>query len=295
MTARAHGLRLVLPLLLALAACSPSSGPGTSSAPASSAVPASALPASGAPPASSLPASSLPASSLPVSSSRPVSSGVPASSSAPASSTPAAFAYNPPGKLQAGGVGVTDATIYVPGMRFPIQTPMAYAQSQVWGHGGMNGPGGGQCDTPDYSYPWSDNFCEPRAYTTPLCPSGTGHQGQDIRPNSCKAALYPTAAAEPGTICQIGTYTVYLCSDTGRTYLYLHQQMNMLKVHVGDRVTRGQELGLVSNNFGATSTTIHLHFEIKEPVTYKGATITTRVPPYSSLIDAYQRLLNGTP
>ena len=205
------------------------------------------------------------------------------------------FTYDPPGQLQSGDMGVSDDTVYVPGMRFPIDTAKAFADSQVYGHGGSNGPAGGQCDGANYIYPWHDNFCEARAYTTPLCPSGTGHQGQDIRPNTCKAATYTAVAAEAGVISQIGTYTVYLSSDTGRTYLYLHMQMNQLKVHVGDRVTRGQPLGLVSNNFGTTATTIHLHFEIKQPVTLNGSTIVTRVPPYSSLVDAYQRLLAGNP
>jgi murein DD-endopeptidase MepM/ murein hydrolase activator NlpD len=180
-------------------------------------------------------------------------------------------------------------------MRFPIAAPAAYADSQVYGHGGSNGPGGGQCDAVNYSYPWRDNFCEARAYSTPLCPSGTGHQGQDIRPNSCKAAVYDAVAAEDGVISQIGSYTVYLSADSGRLYRYLHLQMNQLKVHVGDRVTRGQPIGLVSNNFGSTPTTIHLHFEIKEAVSWNGSTITTFVPPYSSVVDAYQRLLAGTP
>ena len=274
---------IVLSALLAMAGCGPTTNPGSSSAPGSSAAP----PASSAPPSSAEP----PASSAPP----PASEAPPASSSAPPSSTPADFSFNPPGQLQSGGSGVTDPTVYVPGMRFPIDTPKAFADSQVYGHGGSNGPGGSQCDAANYAYPWSDNFCEPRAYTTPLCPSGTGHQGQDIRPTTCKAATYAAVAAEDGTITQIGSYTVYLSSNTGRTYLYLHMQMNKLKVAVGDHVTRGQQLGLVSNNFGATPTTIHLHFEIKEPVSFGGSTITTRVPPYSSVVDAYQRLLAGAP
>ena len=283
MSFRLSSLLLALPAVLVLASCGPTTDNGSSSAPASSAAPAAS--------------SALPQSALPESAAPPASEAPPASSLPPPSAAPAAggFAFNPPGQLQAGGTGVTDTTIYVPGMRFPIEAANAYAQSQVWGRGGLSGPPGSQCDAPDYTYPWSDNFCEPRTYSTPLCPAGTGHQGDDIRPNSCKAAFYPTVAAESGTICQIGSYTVYLCSDTGRTYLYLHQQMNKLKVHVGDKVTRGQELGLVSNNFGTSSTTIHLHFEIEEPVTYQGSTITTHVPPYSSVVDAYQRLLAGNP
>ena len=247
---------------------SSSNAPGASPSPMSS-IPASGLPPSGAPPASSLPSSSAP----------------------PASN----FTYAPAGQLQSGDMGVDDATVYAPGIRFPIDQPNAFANSQVYGHGGSNGPAGSQCDPQNYAYPWHDNFCEARPYTTPLCPAGTGHQGQDIRPNACKAATYTAVAAEAGVISQIGTYTVYLTSDTGRTYLYLHMQMDQLKVKLGDRVTRGQPLGLVSNNFGTTATTIHLHFEIKEPVSLNGSTVVTRVPPYSSLVDAYQSLLAGDP
>ena len=280
-------VRLVFPALAALlllAACSPDSG--SSSAPASGAAPgSSSAPASSSPPASS----SAPASATP-----PPSASPPPASSKPGP-TPASFTYNPPGVLQTGGSGVSDATVYMPGMRFPIEQAPAYPNSQVWGHGGMNGPGGDQCDAVNYSYPWSDDFCETRSYATPLCPSSSGHQGDDIRPSTCDAAVHPAVAVEDGVISQIGTYTVYLSGNSGRLYLYLHMQMNKLKVSLGDHVSRGQELGLVSNNFGSSSTTIHLHFEIKEAVTVSGSTLTTNVPPYTSLIAAYQHLLAGTP
>jgi murein DD-endopeptidase MepM/ murein hydrolase activator NlpD len=263
--------------LLALTACSPGdSGSSSSSSSSSSSAPASDSGASSSPPPSSAP---------PPSAAPPASSGP----------TPASFTYNPPGQLQAGGAGVTDATNYDPGIRFPIEQAPAYPNSQVWGHGGMNGPGGDQCDAVNYAYPWSDDFCETRSYSTPMCPSSNGHQGDDIRPSTCEAAVHPAVAVEDGVISQIGTYTVYLSGNSGRLYLYLHMQMNKLKVSVGDHVSRGQELGLVSDNFGSSSTTIHLHFEIKEAVTLAGQSITTNVPPYSSLIDAYQRLLSGHP
>jgi murein DD-endopeptidase MepM/ murein hydrolase activator NlpD len=274
--------------LLALAACSQAGADGSSSAPASSSAPDS----SAAPVSSATPASAAPADSSAQASSAPPASSAPASSSNPAL---AAFTYTPPGQLQSGNPGIDDPTVYAPGIRFPLEEANGYANSQVYGHGGESGPGGGQCDAANYSYPWHDNFCEARAYTTPLCPSGTGHQGQDIRPNSCQKATWVAVAAESGVISQIGTYTVYLSGDSGRTYLYLHMQMDQLKVAIGDRVTRGQPLGLVSNNFGTTSTTIHLHFEIKEPVAINGQTVVTRVPPYTSLIDAYQALLSGNP
>ena len=274
--ARIAALAAGVALLGAQAGCGPAGAASDSLAPLAS----SAAPASEAPPGSDLPQSAA-----------PPESSLPASSAASAS-----FPHDPPGQLQSGGVGVADDTVYAPGIRFPIEQPGAFANSQVYGHGGSNGPAGSQCDPSNYAYPWHDNFCEPRAqYTTPLCPSGTGHQGQDIRPPACKAATYVAVAAEAGVISQIGTYTVYLSSDTGRTYLYLHMQMDQLKVRLGDHVTRGQPLGLVSNNFGSTATTIHLHFEIKEPVTINGASVVTRVPPYTSLVDAYQSLLDGNP
>src|SRR5690606_9164689 len=117
------------------------------------------------------------------------------------------FTFTPPGQLHGSPAsGVSDPFIYVPGMRFPVQAPKAFANSQVYGHGGLNGPGGVQCDGANYSYPWHDNFCESRTYTTVLCPSGTGHQGQDIRPNSCSPATYVAVAAEDGTIGAISSY-----------------------------------------------------------------------------------------
>jgi murein DD-endopeptidase MepM/ murein hydrolase activator NlpD len=281
------GLILAVPLAGALAACEPQSTPQSSAAPASDIPPISD---SAAPPASS--SAAPPSSEAPASSSAapPASSSVPPSSATPVSD----FTFDPPGHMQS-GTGVTDAHIWIPGMRFPIESPKAFANSQVYGHGGMSGPGGGQCDAANYAYPWHDNFCEVRGYSTVLCPTGKGHQGQDIRPNSCLPATYTAVAAEPGTITQISSYIVYLTADSGRRYDYLHMQMNKLKVHVGDHVTRGQPLGLVSNNFGSTPTTIHLHLEIKQAVTQGGTSVVTFIPLYSSLVDAYQRMLAGTP
>ena len=96
------------------------------------------------------------------------------------------FSYMPPGQLESGTQGRADDTVYVPGMRYPIEDYPSYANSQVYMHGGYLGPGGGQCDAPNYSYPWRDNYCESRSWDMPLCPAGQGHQGQDIRPGTCR-------------------------------------------------------------------------------------------------------------
>lgn len=206
----------------------------------------------------------------------------------------AVFSFERPGALVDGsGDGVEDGTVYAPGIRYPLEEAPSYANSQVYGAGGMNGPPGGQCAETNYGYPWRDNFCETRPSNriAPLCPQGFGHQGQDIRPKTCRKSAHWAVAAEAGRIAGIGIYTVTLQGDSGTQYRYLHMDMGALSVVAGQRVTAGQRLGLVSNDFGGSATTIHLHFEIRQNVEINGDTVLTFVPPYASLVDAYRRLL----
>jgi murein DD-endopeptidase MepM/ murein hydrolase activator NlpD len=158
----------------------------------------------------------------------------------------------------------------------------------VYGHGGYLGPGGGQCDTANYTYPWWDNFCETRSWDVPLCPSGNGHQGQDIRPGTCVDDVHWAVAAEAGQITNIGSYSVYLQADGGTRHRYLHMSLSSLQVSEGQRVAKGDRLGRVSNEFGGTATTIHLHYDLYQNVSGIG---NTYVPTYMSLIDSYERLL----
>lgn len=204
------------------------------------------------------------------------------------------FSYMPPGDLITdSGTGQTVQINYAPAMRFPMEAGQAYANSQVYGHGGYLGPGGGQCDANNYAYAWRDNFCETRGYATPMCPSGTGHQGQDIRPASCHDDTHWAVAAEDGTITSVGSYSVRLMSDEGVRYTYLHLDKDTLLVEAGDTVTRGQRLGFVSNEFGGNATTIHLHFEIKMAIATDQGLQNTVVPPYLALVDSYERLITG--
>jgi murein DD-endopeptidase MepM/ murein hydrolase activator NlpD len=198
---------------------------------------------------------------------------------------PVGFTFNPVGDLVAGsGTGTVDGTVYLPAMRFPIEAAPAFANSQVWGKGGQHGGGGSQCDAVNYSYPWRDNFCETRTWAMPLCPAGTGHQGQDIRPATCKKDLHWAVAAIDGTITKIGAYSVYLMGDGNTRVDYLH--MSSVQVAVGQRVSRGARLGKVSNVFNRTPTTIHLHVNLFQN-TEEGWLY---VPPYTSLVAAYQAL-----
>ena len=218
---------------------------------------------------------------------------------------PVKFAYHAPGSLIPGsGVGARDETVYAPDMVFPVKDAPAYPQSQVWRFGGGLG-GGDQCDPRNFDTPWQDNFCETRSKTrnTPLCPTNKVHQGQDIRvgtPEGCNQlrradpadrTLYAAVATEDGEVIYKGGYYIQLRgADTGNIYTYIHLNMAALQVAVGDQVTAGQTLGFISNDFGGTPTTFHLHFELKSPIEGEGI---THVPPYMSLVKAYERREQG--
>ena len=232
----------------------------------------------------------------------PPSPSDPVQPAEPPAPSPATFDHGAAGQLPSGqGSGYLDRTAWAPAMCWPLQEA-GFANSQVYGPGGGKGPAGkpSQCDSLNYTLPWRDNFCEARSRTSPLCGSGTGHQGQDIRPATCKKNEHWAVATEAGTITDLGTYTVTLVGKASPhyTYRYLHMQMSTLTVAEGTKVTAGQKLGKVSNDFGGTPTTIHLHFEMRAGLA--GATtdgkpvvIDTFIPPYLSLAEAYQRKLNG--
>jgi murein DD-endopeptidase MepM/ murein hydrolase activator NlpD len=195
-----------------------------------------------------------------------------------------AFAHLAPGDLVKGsGEGVISDMIYAPNMRFPVQYRPAYLNSQVWGIGGMHGPAGSWKDSKNYQYPWRDNFCESRSRKTPLCPSGTGHQGVDIRPADARDVMHWAVAAEDGRIVNVGLYSVWLTGSSGIQYRYLHLEMHRLAVKSGDRVQRGERIGLISDDFTAV-TPVHLHFEIVQNIQKQGL---IQVPPYTSLVNAY--------
>lgn len=202
--------------------------------------------------------------------------------------TPPNFEHRPPGELSPGsGTGRVDTKIYLPGMRFPLEIAPAFANSQVFGTGGNQGPSGPQCATVNYSYPWRDNYCETRDHNMPLCPTGHGHQGQDIRPATCEKDKHWAVSAIAGTVTNVGSFSVYVTADDGSATRVDYLHMREVAVHVGDRVTKGQRLGKVSDLFPGSSTTIHLHFNIRQ----KDATLGfVFVPPYTSLIEAYKAM-----
>ncbi len=197
------------------------------------------------------------------------------------------FQFNPAGQLQnARARGVTDATVYAPGMVFPIDHTPSYANSQVWMIGGSAGPPGSWKDRRNFAYPWADNFCESRSRATPSCPSGKGHQGQDIRAGLGEKDKFWAVATESGRITNIGTYSVELTGTSGTRYRYLHLRKRTLRVAPGQAVRAGDKIGLVADDFAGTPTPVHLHFEMLQNINGRGL---RHVTPYMSLVRAYQR------
>jgi hypothetical protein len=79
----------------------------------------------------------------------------------------------------------------------------------------------------------------------------------------------PASRAVPITAETIGGNRVVLDLGGGRFALYAHLQPGSLRVKVGDRVTRGQVLGLVGNS--GNSTEPHLHFHLSDSVSPLGS------------------------
>jgi murein DD-endopeptidase MepM/ murein hydrolase activator NlpD len=219
---------------------------------------------------------------------------------APAPAVGGAFTYHSPGVLEGEGQGRTgDRRIYAPDMLFPLQVAKgqaAYPNTQVYRPGGAHGRGR-ECDPRNYSMPWSDNYCEKRSWSMPLCPAGVGHQGQDIRPPTCKDAFWDVVAAEDGTITQVTqNTTIMLRGNSGTVYRYLHTHPATIRVWPGQSVKRGEPLAKTSNFMGGTrSTTIHLHLDIKAAVRMNGAVRWAWVPVYTSLIHAFRKHLGLDP
>ncbi|MEZ6000132.1 M23 family metallopeptidase [Hyphomonas sp.] len=227
----------------------------------------------------------------------------PVDTSEPPAPIEPAFSFYGPGALLPGtGEGSENETIFAPDMVFPIKDSPAYLQSMVFTFGGGM-VGGDQCDSRNFEYPWRDNFCETRTSNrnSAYCPISKIHQGQDIRvgtPASCQSERSTSAAdrdahevvaVENGIISNVGSYSVNLRSG-GRIYKYLHLNMKKLSVKIGDTVSAGDTIGYVSNDFGGTPTVLHLHFEITQN---NGNGGWDYVPPYTSLVAAYERRENG--
>ncbi|MEJ2625856.1 MAG: M23 family peptidase [Pseudolabrys sp.] len=246
------------------------------------------------------------------------------------------FTYFSPGflipgtGLKPGLGGRADYTVYGD-LRFPLKNAPDFANSQSFNNWG-------NCDTTgrsprrlgrkgmhytcrvngrslvfdesagrNYAYPWRDNFCEHRRYFAGQCPGGQGHQGQDIRPSSCKmfnagadrCLPYPhdvVAPADSMVLRARHREALLFFVNTASAHLrirYMHmspKHMDAAGLLSGRRVARGDDIGTVGNyNDFAGGTTYHLHVDLQVP-TEVGWSL---VNPYMTLASAYERLLGA--
>ncbi len=208
------------------------------------------------------------------------------------------FAYYPPGDVAGGGGRLNDRYVYLPKIIFPIDVPPgmhAYMNSQIYGYGGYIGREAKSIDDPrNYdAMRMRDNYCEKRGWKMPLCPAGKGHQGVDMRPPSPEANKWDVLAVADGKIINTSKRltSVRLEADDKTQYLYLHLEPSSIRVKAGQRVRQGEVLGKVSNWMnGRRQTSIQLHFQARQTISVGGRTMSTYVPPYTSLIAAYREL-----
>ena len=158
----------------------------------------------------------------------------------------------------------------------------------------------------NYSYPWRDNFCEPRAFFVGQCGKGLGHQGQDLRPAYCRQRG-PGARCEPnehevvavrdGAVMrapgQQALYIVVNAPDERVRFRYLHmspKQFDADGMVSGRFVKEGEVIGRVGNYwYRENATTYHLHFDLQVPTKYGWVFVN----PYMTLVAAYERLIRG--
>jgi hypothetical protein len=214
------------------------------------------------------------------------------------------FAYYPPGDLDphdANRGRKGDRKVYLPNIIFPLRLAPdqhPHMNSQIWGHGGSGWDGkgeagGSECDPVNYDPMFQrDTYCEIRTWAMPMCPGGTGHQGQDIRPPTCKDNSWEVVAVVDGIITQVtSNTTVRLKGADGTDYWYLHMHPQSISVKIGQSVKQGDVLGHVSKYMDGdpNGTTMHLHFQVRQTIRVDGKIMSVYVPGYTSLIAAYRK------
>jgi hypothetical protein len=225
------------------------------------------------------------------------------------------FHYHPVGKLLPGTgmrapAGNPDRTVYAR-IRFPAAAAPAYVNTQTFrrrsGLAIAWAPADADEARPEAKpYVWRDNFCERRDFAVGQCPSGRGHQGQDIlgvtcvpgpRMRDCRANSDDVVAAREGMILRESWndsfFLVTNAPGERLRFRHLHMHPRRLdddRIVSGRMVKEGERLGTIGNyNRRPGMTTTHLHFEIQVP-TRDGF---VRVNPYMTLIASYERLIGA--
>jgi murein DD-endopeptidase MepM/ murein hydrolase activator NlpD len=221
------------------------------------------------------------------------------------------FSYRPSGDIIANSGlrkqgGRADPISYSQ-IRFPLQKPIAFIHSQEFRNRRSSDKPPDELAGGITSYPWRDNFCEARSFNVGQCPSGFGHQGEDIRPAPCPPSTegaercdrrqQAVVAVRDGVVIrarkqQAVTLQVNTSTEHVR-FRYMHMNPAALDadgVLNGRNVGEGEKIGVVSNYLDhPNGTSLHLHFDVQ---------VFTRdgwiwVNPYVTLISAYERLIRG--
>ncbi len=243
------------------------------------------------------------------------------------------FTYYPPGDLLPGtgmnGTGGRPDTTAYARIRFPLAKAPSYVNSQAfmnWGDcdftgrialGGRGRDAAYRCkvnsirlvndELKNYAYPWRDNFCEHRYFEVSQCPSGLGHQGEDIRPTSCLQRDTDSERCQPyqdnvvavhdGAVLRTaGDEALYLVVNAPGEHLrfrYLHMNPQLLDAAgmvSGRMLKQGDVIGAVDDYQSYQGgTSYHLHFDLQVP-TSEGFVF---VNPYMTLVSAYERLIGA--
>ena len=218
------------------------------------------------------------------------------------------FGYYAPGQLLTGTgfrgqSGRSDYTVYSQ-VRFPLGEAPSYARSEVFKNRDLTRVSDLD-DPPHISYAWRDNFCERRGFPVAQCPTGIGHQGQDIRPAGCKLVPGTERCEQHGDILAVRDGMIlrspkqeaaFLFVNTANEHIrfrYLHmspRQMDADNLLSGRRVNEGEVIGEVGNfSMKANGTSYHLHFDVQVP-TKQGWVF---VNPYMTLVAAYERSIGA--
>ena len=220
------------------------------------------------------------------------------------------FTYHPPGDIVAKSGsrkqgGRVDLTAYSQ-IGFPLERIPAFAHSQSFGRRRPSERFDEVIGSPT-SYPWQDNFCEARSFSVGQCPSGFGHQGQDMRPAPCPAHDDGTEHCDPKQQAVVAVRDAVLIRSPKQQaatlqvntrnehirFRYMHMNpaaMDADEILNGRHVSEGEKIGVVSNYLDhPNGTTRHLHFDVQ---------VFTRdgwlwVNPYVTLIAAYERRIHG--
>lgn len=218
------------------------------------------------------------------------------------------FTYHPVGKLIPGTgmrapLGNVDGTVFAR-IRFPAAEAPAFVSSQVFRRRDKSTVSS-EADLDVYR--WRDNFCERRDFQVGQCPSGRGHQGQDIRGASCAQSVDSKVRCRPHNDAVVAVrdgmiereawnesfFLVTNAPGERLRFRHLHMHPRLLdsnSVVSGHEVKEGDTVGAMGNyerRPGLTST--HLHFELQVP-TRDGW---VRVNPYMTLVASYEQLIGA--